>query len=175
MLLLLWIQFSALKHNCPIFGNNISHGNRVGSKKCSPVHHISQSYRISSGKDDFASRQYRCTSLLHLLCLSERNAWSLLYPVEIVWLDLMKHRGSLKTKWYFQRRNSESISGHIYLDEEVISFCLGRVSRIWLIKQVLNSHKNLFHSYGWSPTLHIPESLLCYTSFISMASLQPYE
>ena len=133
---------------------------------CSPVHHITQSYRISSGKD-FASRQYRCTSLLHL-CLFERNAWSILYPVEIVWLDLMKQRGSLKTKWYFQRRNLESTSGHIYLDEEVISFCLGRIRRIWLIKQVLNSHKNLFHSYGWSPPLHIPEVLLCYTRASSL-------
>lgn len=56
----------------------------------------------------------------------------------------------------------------MYLDEEVISFCLGRIRRIWLIKQVLNSHKNLLHGYGWSPPLHIPEGLLCYTRASSL-------
>lgn len=53
-------------------------------KNCSLVYHITQSYCISSGKEGFASRQHRCTSLLHLLYLIERNEWALFYPVEIV-------------------------------------------------------------------------------------------
>lgn len=43
------------------------------------------------------------------------------------------------------------------LDEEVITISLRRVSGIRLIKQVLYSHKNLFYSNGWSPSLDSTE------------------
>jgi len=38
------------------------------------------------------------------------------------------------------------------LDKKVITICLSRVSRVWQIKQVLNSNKNLLDSNSWSPT-----------------------
>jgi len=35
----------------------------------------------------------------------------------------------------------------------MITISLCRISRIWLIKQVLNPNKNLLDSNSWSPTL----------------------
>jgi len=39
------------------------------------------------------------------------------------------------------------------LDKKVIAICLSRVSRIWLIKQVLDPDENLLNSNSWSPAL----------------------
>jgi hypothetical protein len=35
----------------------------------------------------------------------------------------------------------------------MIAVCLGWITRIGLIKQVLNSHQDLLHCNGWSPSL----------------------
>ena len=123
-------------------------------KNCFLVYHVTQSYCISSGKEGFASRQHRCTSLLHLLCLIERNEWALFYPVEIVcdwtWWSTeahWKHNGILE-----EEIQKIVVAIYTWMKRWYPSVCAGSAGFGWSSK-------------SWMPTR------ICFTV---MAGLHPY-
>lgn len=122
-------------------------------KNCSLVYHITQSYCISSGKEGFASRQHRCTSLLHLLCLIERNEWALFYPVEIVcdwtWWSTQAH---WKHNGILEEEIQKVVAIYTWMKRWYPSVCAGSAGFGWSSK-------------SWMPTR------ICFTV---MAGLQPY-
>lgn len=56
----------------------------------------------------------------------------------------------------YPRDGSTNFQKLAYLDKQMITFSLGRISRIWLVQQVLDTHKNLLHCDSWSPSLYKP-------------------